>query len=118
LPISFDNPSITVPEDQLKHVSASLIAKDVFDRIAISNSCYTIDNDSEFVIKELWVSLPATEPVTDKNKAPLAIPLESPNGGFAPVGSKFAMCYHGSSIEPQWDPTRASIISATGWKQE
>lgn len=116
IPISFDKPAISVADDQLKHVSASLIEKDIFDRIAIANACYTIDNDSEFVIKELWVSLPAKE--TAKDNIPLLIPLESKNGGFAPVGSKFVMCYHGSRVEPDWDPMKASIESATGWKQE
>jgi hypothetical protein len=117
IPISFDKPATKVPEDQLKQVSATLIAKDIFDRISISNSCYTIDNDSEFVIKELWISLPSMDTTKEKDKTPLAIPLESKSGGFAPVGGKFVMCYHGSSMEPKWDPTQASIISATGWKQ-
>jgi hypothetical protein len=116
IPISFDRPATHVPDDQLKHVSASLVEKDIFDRIAIANSCYTIDNDSEFVIKELWVSLPATE--TTKDKIPLLIPLESESGGFSPVGSKFVMCYHGSRVELNWDPHGASVPSATGWKQE
>jgi len=116
IPISFDRPATRVPDDQLKHVSVSLVQKDIFDRMAITNACYTMDNESEFVIKELWASLPATE--TAKDKTPLLLPLESRNGGFAPVGSKFVMCYHGSQVELNWDPARASAISATGWKQE
>lgn len=119
IPISFDKPSVKVPETELKRVSATLIAKDIFDVLDISKACYTVDNDSQYVLKEVWIDLPVRELSADKNKnVPLLIPIDSQSGGFAPVGGKFPMCYHGSHIEPNWDTRSASIVSATGWKQD
>jgi hypothetical protein len=119
IPISFDKPSVAVPEKELKRVAATLIRKDIFDALDLSKACYTIDNDSQYVLKEIWISLPVMERSADKeNNIPLAIPIDSQAGGFAPVGGKFFMCYHGSHIEPKWDARSATLISATGWKQE
>jgi hypothetical protein len=49
IPISFDRPATRVADNQLKHVSASLVEKDIFDRIALANAATqstTIRNSS------------------------------------------------------------------------
>jgi hypothetical protein len=84
--------------------------------------CYTVDNDSDYVLKEIWVSLPAVKsdkPQPKKTEdAPLLLPLSSPTGGFAPVGNKFVMCYDNTHFEvSKWATLTAEIESAQGWRQ-
>jgi hypothetical protein len=121
IPISFDSPSVEVPKDQLRRVSATIVAGDVFDRIA-GPLCYTVDNDSDFVLKEIWVELSVvksstSEPKRSEDKVPLLLPLSSQIGGFAPVGNKFVMCYDRKDDFSKWDPLSAVVNSAQGWKQ-
>ncbi len=135
VPISFDSPSVDVPKEQLKRVSATIVAQVadhqysdlpagatlVFDPIA-GPLCYTVDNDSDFVLKEIWVELPVSKsrrPHTKKaeGELPLLLPLSSRTGGFAPVGNKFVMCYDRRDDFSGWDALSASVNSAQGWKQ-
>ncbi len=92
VPISFDAPSVEVPKDQLKRIVATIIQ----DRSG-PPLCYTVDNDSDYVLKEVWVSLPVAKsdkPAPKKTEGvPLLLFLSSPTGGFAPVGNRFVMCY-------------------------
>src|SRR5437867_2676651 len=57
VPISFDSPSVDVPKEQLKRISTTITPGDIFDRIA-GPLCYTVDNESNYVLKEIFVSLP------------------------------------------------------------
>jgi|SRR4029077_2670067 len=90
VPISFESPSVEVPKDQLKHVTATIVGN------GNPPLCYTIDNDSTYVLKEVWVSLPVRQTNKSETKKadenPLLIFLNSPTGGFAPVGNRFEMC--------------------------
>ena len=66
--------------------------------------------------------MPVAKPSTSvKNKErqenPLLIPLSARNGGFAPVGNTFEMCYDSKMDLSKWDTLSASVNSAQGWKQ-
>lgn len=121
VPISFASPSVDVPKDQLKRVSTTLVAQDVFDRV-VGTLCYEVYNNSDFVLKDIWVELPLVSKSrrSETKKAEdlsLFLPLSSQTGGFAPVGNKFVMCYDGKDDVSQWDAQLASVNSAQGWKQ-
>lgn len=122
IPISFDSPSVDVPKGELKHVSASILAKNIFDEIA-SPICYTFDNDSQFVLKEVWIEVPVRSPTTsakndkERENAPVLLPLSSRNGGFAPIGNRFEMCYDSKMDLSKFDTLSPSVNTAEGWKQ-
>jgi hypothetical protein len=116
VPISFDSPSVEVPKDQLKRIVATIVQD------GGPPLCYTVDNDSNYVLKEVWVSLPVakshnSEP-KKKEDVPLLLFLNSPTGGFAPVGNRFVMCYDDRHFDvSKWDTLTAELEGAQGWKQ-
>jgi hypothetical protein len=116
IPISFDSPSVEVPKDQLKRISVTIVHD------GGPPLCYTVNNDSNYVLKEIWVSLPViksnnSEP-KKKEDAPLLLFLSSQTGGFAPVGNYFVMCYDDRQFDvSKWDTLTAEVEGAQGWEQ-
>jgi hypothetical protein len=117
VPISFESPSVEVPKDQLKRISASIVQDDSGPPL-----CYTVDNDSDYVLKDIWLSLPVAKSNNSdpkkKDDVPLLLFLNSPTGGFAPVGNRFVMCYDDRHFDvSKWDTLAAEVEGAQGWKQ-
>ena len=116
VPISFDSPSVDVPKDQLKRVSATILPGDTL--------CYSVDNNSNYVLKEIWLSLPVRKsrpPSPDSKKKddlPLLVFLNSQDGGFAPVGNRFIMCYDSKFDFSAWDTQMGDVEGGQGWKQQ
>jgi hypothetical protein len=107
---------VEVPKDQFKRIVATIVQD------SDHPLCYTVDNDSDYVLKEIWVSLPVAKANRAEPKkaedVPLLLFLNSPTGGFAPVGNKFVMCYDDRHFDvSKWDTLTASIEGAQGWRQ-
>jgi len=116
IPISFDSPSVEVPKEELKRISVTIV-KDSSPPL-----CYTVDNDSAYVLKEVWVSLQVAKSnkpqPKQKDDVPLLLFLSSLTGGFAPVGNRFVMCYDNRDSDlTEWDTLSAEVEGAQGWKQ-
>ena len=116
IPISFDTPSVEVPKEELKRISVTIVKE------GSPPLCYAVDNDSAYVLKEVWVSVPVAKSnkpqPQKKDDVPLLLFLSSLTGGFAPVGNRFVMCYDNRNFDlTKWDTLTADVESAQGWKQ-